>query len=522
MSTEMIKQLRLSGQLDEARELAYQLLEETPDSIWLIRALSWVYYDFLKKAVADQDVQKAITLLDKIAMFLPQGMFNADLPGEKYPLPLDDRTLFDSAAFQIGKLVSSVSNQQHHAENIKRIWRCTKDFNFTKPSDAFSFYFKAFQKAFKDNPIYIEFAECWNFINFQPKDYEAEVYMGRKMMALAEQAYITYARHLLGNELTEENSHQFRTLPDLEKIKVFLPSIEQLCARHPEYSYTSFYQAKLLIALNNHDQVMNVFLPFARQKRNDFWVWDLLGDLQQDTETKISCLCMALSLKTSEDFIVKVRQKLAANLIQKNLLPEAKTEIEKIIEVRNQHQWRIPFEVSNWLSQDWYTKTKALKNNLEFYRNNKNRAEELLFADMELILIAIEFVNKDKKMANFIQNQNVYGFFKYDAFFDKLNIGDLLFVRLKEKSDGFFQLFTARKADDSISSDAVRSFEESITIRPGNSFGFAGNVFIEPEMIIQHKLACQQTISGKAILSFNKKKNQWGWKAFEINLIKQK
>ncbi len=516
MSTEIIKQFRQEGKLEEALEAAYQLIDQAPDNIWNIRALSWVFYDLLKLSVANQDVQETIVLLSKIAMFQPVGMFDPDQPGEKYPMPLVDHSLFDSTAFQIGKLVLSLANQQHHAENIKTIWNNTKTFNFSKPSDAWSFYFKAFHKAFKDNPIYIEFAESWNFLNFQPKDFAVEVYKGRNIMAMAEQAYITYARHLLGGELNEDNGVQFRTLPDLEKITAFLPSLELISAQHPEFTYTAFYQAKLLIANKNHDQVMEVFLPFARQKRNDFWVWDMLSELQEDTETKISCFCMALSLKTPEDFIVKVRQKLAAFLIQKSLLPEAKTEIEKIIEVRNQHQWRIPFEVSNWQSQDWYAKTNALKNNMVFYRNNKNKAEDLLFADMEEILIAIEFVNKDKKMANFIQNQNVYGFFKYDAFFGKLNIGDLLFVRLKEKSDGFCQLFTARKADDGTSSDAVRSFEETIKIRPGNTFGFAKDTFIDNELVLKHQLSDNQTISGRAILSFNKKKNQWGWKAFTL------
>ena len=48
------------------------------------------------------------------------------------------------------------------------------------------------------------------------------------------------------------------------------------------------------------------------------------------------------------------------------------------------------------------------------------------------------------------------------------------------------------------------------------NFGFVNDVFVEPRLIEKLNLEHGQLIIGKAIMSFNKKKNQWGWKAFEI------
>ena len=49
-----------------------------------------------------------------------------------------------------------------------------------------------------------------------------------------------------------------------------------------------------------------------------------------------------------------------------------------------------------------------------------------------------------------------------------------------------------------------------------NKFGFINNVFIESKFIEDNKLINGQNLKVKAILSFNKKKNDWGWKAIKI------
>ena len=51
-----------------------------------------------------------------------------------------------------------------------------------------------------------------------------------------------------------------------------------------------------------------------------------------------------------------------------------------------------------------------------------------------------------------------------------------------------------------------------IKIKEGSDFGFVDDIFIDPGNIKRNQWVTNQTINGKAILSFNKKKGQWGWK----------
>ncbi|MCS6824966.1 MAG: hypothetical protein NZ529_11800 [Cytophagaceae bacterium] len=49
-----------------------------------------------------------------------------------------------------------------------------------------------------------------------------------------------------------------------------------------------------------------------------------------------------------------------------------------------------------------------------------------------------------------------------------------------------------------------------------HKYGFVGDIFIEPKIIEEYKLIDRQMVKGRAMLSFNKNKNEWGWKAIEI------
>ena len=43
------------------------------------------------------------------------------------------------------------------------------------------------------------------------------------------------------------------------------------------------------------------------------------------------------------------------------------------------------------------------------------------------------------------------------------------------------------------------------------------DVFIEPKIVLENAFKEGDEVKGKAILSFNKKRNEWGWKAIILN-----
>ncbi|MBK6450315.1 hypothetical protein [Candidatus Brachybacter algidus] len=122
-------------------------------------------------------------------------------------------------------------------------------------------------------------------------------------------------------------------------------------------------------------------------------------------------------------------------------------------------------------------------------------------------------MNKHKEILNFV-SENKFGFFKYGRQIKDVKIGDLLNVRFKDGDDnGRYLVNTISKTDDeSFRSKFYRPITGLVKIREGSSFGFVDDVFIHPDFVTKMNLINGSEVTGFALKTFNKSKNEWGWK----------
>jgi hypothetical protein len=329
-------------------------------------------------------------------------------------------------------------------------------------------------------------------------------------MAIAEQAYIAYAKHLLPKQ-TQSGEKIFNK----EKAEAFLPVLSQIVEDYPQFQYPAYFNAKLLLALGDNENMLESLLPFAKKKSNNFWVWDILSEaFSNNEEIVFACYCKALSCKSPEEMLVNLRQKMASLLISRKLYDEAKTEIELLIHARNIKGYKIPAVVNNWINSDWFKNANSIASNLNLYQKYLPIAEAQLYSDVIEENVIVEFINKDKKILNFIASEIKYGFFKYDRFLKQVEIGDILKVRFKDgKNEGLFQLYSAfHTVDKEFSNIFLKDVKGVVKINDGKNFGFIDNVFIHPSIVSKHKLFNGTEYSGRAIKTYNKEKKQWSWK----------
>jgi hypothetical protein len=497
MPAKEIKELRQSGKLDEALSMAKTELEAQPDNIWAKRNISWVFYEYLKLNLASEDIDAFISNLLEI---------------KKLELPTDEKMFFDNVGWQIGSMVfKTIAKPEFQYAKLYKVYEISKTFSFSNPSEVYSFLFKALHKFLKDSDNYLQFADWWNFENFRQEDYQKETLPnGREIMAIVEQAYIAYSKHLLPKQ-NQDGEIFF----DKEKALTFIEKLTELEDNYPDYQYPPYFKAKLLLALGNNDQMLESLLPFAKKKRNDFWVWEIMAEaFSSDTEKVFSCYCKALSCKSPEEMLIGLRQKMAKLLITKKLYNEAKTEIELLLKTRNIKGYKIPNEVINWQSEEWYNNASVHRSNLDFYKNHIPEAESLLFYDVPEETLIVEFVNSDKKILNFIASESKFGFLKYDRFFKDVKIGDTLSVRFQGGSnEGMHQLYTAVKInDETFKEQFIKEVEGLVRIPSDKPFGFIEDIFIHPAMVSKLNLTDGISFKGQAIKTYNKEKKQWSWK----------
>lgn len=498
MSFSEVKELRKSGQLEEALKMAQEDLKSNPHDIWNKRSISWVYYEYLKKYADQSDFKYFKTILLKL---------------KELELSEEEKMLFDSSAWQIGKMIYSLSGNKNNIEEhkIRELFEIIKHFSFTKPSEAYSFLYKAFHRAYnnlQDPRLYLGFADWWDLENFREEDYLKEEYNGREIMSIAEKAYIAYPKKLLLQN----------PLP-VEKIKEFIPKLDTIGRKYSNFQYPFYHKTKLSLALGEKD-VLEIFLPFAKEKKNDYWVWELLAEIfNDDFEKQMACYCKALTLKTQEIFLVNLRPKLAELLAEKEMYVEAKTELNIVINLRNEKKWKIPNDIQRIMHADWFKNAQAKKHNKDLYHKYAPLAEEILFSDIPEELIVIDYVNEKKKMLNFIKNKEKSGFLNYSNLLKAPKKGEILKARLEAVGeDGFFRALSLKKSKET-ETEACKNFEGAFRLVNGKSFGFVNDVFVEPKLVEIAQLEDGANITGKAILSFDRSKKKWGWKVLEIETL---
>ncbi len=532
MPAKEIKELKNAGKLDEALAMAKSEFEASPENIWAKRNLAWVIYDLFKKVQGNNEA--FLPMISKV---------------EELKLPETEQMFYEQLCWVIGghnfKILKSDLSNLEKFNAVKAVFNSIKLLSIVpysggglfskslkiKANKGFSFLLKSFHNAFKDLPSngqfnkdnfidnsksYKELVDWIGFNSFLKEDFEPNQVKGRKIMSFVEQVIIAYSKILLQGERIAGAGFQ-PTKINIERTDSFLTFLKEVIEKHPEYQYSLFYKSKLLLALERFDEAKETLLTFVKKKKNDFWVWDLLAEAYpEDIDVQIGCLCKALTLNTKESFLVNVHQKLATLLVQEELYTEASVEALNSINIRKKNDWKVNNELIKYTHQNWFDKNQDLKSNKKFYQEQALLAEELLYNNHEEVIIAIDFVNTNKKMVNFIKDKSMHGFFSYKHLKINPQIGDMYKARLNKKGDeGFFTVLTIKPANGAIS-ECVKEISGKIRIPENRDFGFLENNFVSPDLIKKHQLEDGDKVGGDVILSFNKKKNDWGWKVFQI------
>ena len=497
MSFNQVKELRKEGKLNEAFQMALTEYNEAPLDIYKKRALGWVYYDYAKKAVEENNLNTFLTNVQNL---------------KNLQFPPDEVMIFDNLLWQYVKMFSALHKQGnviYQQANI--LLDSLKDIYFTLPSEAFSALIEQLHKTYKNSYQYIEaIKNCLNFL--RPEDFEPKEYNGRQIMPLAEQVYTVYSRKVLQGDPIPNEFGIISYKLNKEHISKFLPTLAQWIETHPNYTFLPYFKTKMeLELLSGKEETFNTFLPFAKKKQNDFWVWQLMSEIMTNKELSFACLCKALSLGGKEEFLGKLRVSFTKELINRELFNEARTEIEIVLKEKQENNKKVPYEIQQWQQERWYAQAKPLKNNFILYNQHKGKAEALLYQDISEDVVVITSVNEEKKIANFIKDTSKNGFFKYDRILKSPKKGDVLNVRLDifDEAKKAYKLLTAQKGNVS-DCKAIKMVEGELKIT-SSGVGFIGDIFVSKNLIERNQWKNNQIIKTKAFLSFDKKKDKWGW-----------
>lgn len=479
-----------NGQVQEAYELAKADLEQQQP--WAQRAMGWALYYLIKNDAESGNYPSLLSHLDEFKEL------------DQLVVP-DDNMIFENILFKIAGFVkeyvqpTSIDSPNRLSSLLARL----RGYDF-EASKGYSFLLQSFIKC--DNwPEMADFIDWWNLDKLAADDYEPyRLANGRTIMSLAERAYIAQSKALL-------------RLNDPGRIEEFLPKMDELVENHPEMTYPGYFYGKMLLSLGStQEEALRVILPFARRKATEFWVWQLLSDVfVNEPEKQLACLLRAVNCRTQENFLGKVRIKLATLYIQRHQYGCARYHIDKVTQCYLSQGWHLPYEIDSWIHQPWINSVNPTQDDSIDYMAITN---EILCAGTEEAVAIVTRVDQNSHKATL-----VYGREKRTLQRLRFRVGPGAALRINyiTEADGNMRVLNAGQTRLPSDLDYARVVEGTVNKRPDKDFAFlktnAGDFYIAPHLVRKHNLQNHENIRSLIVLDFNRRNNTWEWSCISIN-----
>ncbi len=385
---------------------------------------------------------------------------------------------------------------------LSTLYSKVKNYSFN-PGVGYSMLLSGFMRCEKWHEL-LDFLDWWNLENLTPEDYNpVKLQNGKSIMSLAERAYIAKSKALLCQ-------------PDLGKIEEFLPQIDKLISDHPEMTYPGYFYGKLLLALGSTtEEALKVLVPFAKKKASEFWVWQLISDVFiNDEEKQLACLLRAVNCKTKEEFLGKVRIKLADFYIKREKYDFAKYQIDIATKTYLSHGWPLPYLLETWIHQPWINTTTSRNNEALDYMAITNA---ILFDGAEEAIAVVTYSDPQSRRAYM-----VYGHEKrlVQRLNQKVLTGDTLKIYYVDDADGKPKVISATRC--SLPSDLEYAKHVEGKVRKRDDQGHAlinfGNekAFLSADLVNKYKVKDGDSVKCRITYDYDKKREKWNWVCVKI------
>ena len=479
-----------AGEIAEAYEIALQDWQNAPDDVWTQREVGWALYYYIKEDVEQKRTDSFYEHLEKL--------------GELTLLDLtNDKLIYENLLWKVAEFAKGFQTEDFAA--MDTLFSKIQNYHFGS-SRPYSLLLQYFIKFEGWNQL-ADFIDWWDLNNLTQEDYEQfQMENGKKVMSLAERAYIAYSKALL-------------KLGDQERIAAFIPRIEALMDAHPEMLYPGYFCGKLLIAQGaGKEEALKKVIPFVRKKINEFWAWQLMSDIFRDEPDKqLACLLRAVHCKTQESFLGKIRIRLAEIYIQRQDFPRAKYNIDKVSACYLQQGWKLPGQLQQWAWQPWLQNTLSEPSDPLDY---KTITKDLLFegANESIgVVVRVDPKNNHVRMVFGVKMAASANFGKWDFVPEEGMY--LKFKYVQGKKD--IKVLSAEKLDTKPSLQFVKEVSGRVDKRNDKDFAFlrgsGGDCFVSPAIVSKYGLESGAIVTATVVYNFNAKKDEWAWACVSIN-----
>ena len=621
---------RKQGAIDEAYQMALQLMSAPQVDDWDYKALGWCLIDLIKRD-AQAGIQENLThyrqQLESIKVdpkddVLQKGINNALLLCSQHGRRVNEakklskegrhadavailRELRGSGeddvdiATNLGWGLYQLCRQLMDSDNVnfdavKRNLNEYLKLEIEKPSLLHTCILQIATKlAEQDKLNMLAFSRLWNLESLRTEDFDRYRSEDGKMYPS------------LAEKVIQKAGKEAAASANVRDLNYILPHIDKAIENFTDNVWLKLNKAKVLLGLGRHDDALTFGVEVTKAKMNDYWAWELLGDICTENEQKavLSCYCKAMLCSHDDQYTNNLRLKLAQRMVDRGDFSAAKYEVGRVLSFKEKESQKIPEIAAEIASQTWYSETQPATSNLDYYKAHASDAELLMFSNMPWInavvgdsfiapgnetqkpkkrrrifvetssvpmevgiseskfeygnltpgsglrlkgdfdsakrfqvyviekrnsdaqwdifsgyIGVVDHVNNDKGVLHYIFSRDIDGVIPLSELATSFTEGDAIAVKLSRyrTKDGFAYRTIAASATDKVPSTQLKKhFRDFVEV--SNGMGFTNDdIFIPPPLVKKHQITDGYMISGTALLSYNKKRSSWGWRAISI------
>lgn len=401
MTPSEINQLRKSGRLQEALAGAEKLILRTQDR-YAVGALFWCLNELYKQQEGNEktatvsrmkelylnycegdrlmrekleiaelsliphckDVKEALRQAKdgEDAIALHQKIFDLHSRGE-----------IDSKLFpDLGWLTYYVlkATDLNNALGRKRLLNEYLHLNLERPSLLHSLILDEAIKIERNTPLQFrirDFIRFWGLNNLREEDWELyRTPDGNTLPSKVEKLIGVYAKELKTDAV--EAPDEFAEL------------VDKALERYPQSQNMPYFKAIVLLSKGQREEALNYYRDLILRFPSKAYLWEHTSKLIDDIDTKIALLCKAITIEDNEEFLVKIRLKMAELLIKKNLIPNAKYELEKYRQTCQTNGWHLKPEFHQINSQ--IANVTSVSDNRGLYSQYALQSDEFIYSSI--------------------------------------------------------------------------------------------------------------------------------------------
>lgn len=461
-SSREVNAMRKSGNLDEAYQMALELMKHSAHDVWHIRAIGWCLVDLIKRDIKSNNKTninhyvnqlKSLAIPNEDQILSEQRIYTLKLcdpvqqeinkakdlskVGKHYEAISIYRNIINngggtadihlSLAWELYRVSKGLIDQK--PPNYNHAKRYINDYFsliIEKPSLIHSLILRNALEIFKHNKLnLVSFIQLWGVENFQLEDYESFITSeGRKLPSLVESTLL----NVLKEAVLQKN------ITVIDRLSEFL---DECILKFSDNIWLKMRKAQALLVLGKYEEAYVFAKEVVKNKSNESWAWGLLSDVfkPDQKEQKIACYCKALLCAQDLNFVAKLKISLAQILVERKAYVAAKTEIEEVIEFKKANEQKLPEEALLLMEQPWYSEVDKNKSNRQFYIEHSSFAEDLLYEDLPWVKANLgDIFMKERKDKKPKKTRNI--FVETKPFPMKANIDEAKISSLSSKEFG--------------------------------------------------------------------------------------